>query len=125
LKRLSPVWFVIEETDMSNGAGGLVGADLHGMQSAQTAIQDAIDNLQSLAQRLDSARDATHGGWQSKGADLMREVLLEFHNEYQSMVRDLQGILQNMGANQKGYAVSIDTETAGVQRLASLLGNRA
>lgn len=110
---------------MSDGAAGLVGADLHGMQSAQTAIQDAIDNLQNLANRLSTAGEATHGGWQSQGADLMRTVLGEFHNEYLGMVRDLQNILQNMNANQKGYAVSIESETASVQRLANLLGNRA
>ena len=109
---------------MSDGASGLVGADLHGMQSGQTAIQDAIDSLQNLASRLDAARDATHGGWQSQGADLMREVMLEFHNEYQSMVRDLENILHNMGANQRNYAVSIENETAGVKRLASLLGGQ-
>jgi uncharacterized protein YukE len=107
---------------MSNGAGGLVGADLQGMQTAQTAIQDAIDNLQNLATRLDTAGQATAGGWQSAGADLMREVLVEFHNEYLSMVRDLQGILANMGANTKNYAVTIDSENSGVQRLAGLLG---
>ena len=54
---------------MSDGASGLVGADLHGMQSGQTAIQDAIDSLQNLASRLDAARDATHGTepWMSDG----------------------------------------------------------
>ena len=109
---------------MSNGAGGLVGADLQGLQSAQTAIQDAIDNLQNLANRLDSAGQATAGGWQSQGADAMREIVMEFHNEYLGMVRDLQGILGNMGANQKGYAVTIDSENSGVQRLAGLLGSR-
>jgi hypothetical protein len=54
----------------------------------------------------------------------MREIVMEFHNEYLGMVRDLQGILANMGANQKGYAVTIDSENSGVQRLAGLLGSR-
>lgn len=98
-------------------AGGSFRTELPTMGQAQQHVYDVNQQIQAQLQKLWNELAPLSGAWQGSASMSFTALHERWNQAATKLNAALQGIGETLGANQRNYATSEDTNTSGFSRI--------